>query len=271
MREELCTGLNVNSNYCDDNTINYFGKDYWDLVNSSCASFDETIKQIYFLNELFKENTVKRVLDIMCGNCRHILALNRLGYTVSGLDINRNVLEKIKGNRNYREEIELVCADIREYDISQIFDSVILLQSCMGYFSEDEDIKLLSKVFKSLNKKGILVLDIPNKSNLLGYYCARDWKKVGDSYYLIYNTYDHIKNIKYVNTKILVANKVKNYYMKMKIYSVSEMFNILKSIGFEKIQVYGDFKNEIEVTKKCSDSSIEEGYRRIQIVAKKVL
>lgn len=68
-----------NRNFFDDTYM----KIYSDLLNI------EQDEQLIFLEKNYlKKNFTLNILDLCCGNGRHLLPLNRIGYFVDGVDIN---------------------------------------------------------------------------------------------------------------------------------------------------------------------------------------
>ena len=244
-----------NEKYTEKLNIDYFSEDYWELVSSSCANFEETINQIRFLHNYFKNKKVKKILDMMCGNCRHILGLNKLGYEVSGMDINKELLERVMYNKNYSNDIKLYSSDVFDFSVEEKYDVVTLLQSCMGYF--ENDYLILEKAFNFLNYGGFILIDIPNKYKLDNYFIKKEWTNVNDKFFLFDNKY--IDNIKYVSTKVIGKNYFKEYKLKMKIYDIDELVSLLTKVGFINFEILMNFSFDNQISL--------ENCNRIQIVA----
>ena len=242
-------------------TIKYFGEDFWQLMNNSCGDIELTMESICFMDYLLKKNKCKTICDVMCGNARHILGLHQLGYNVTGIDINRQTLESVKDLSIYNSDINLIVADIREYSFSNRYDCISLLTSSLGYYGRDGDIQIFHNAYQNLNDRGIFLLDIPNVEDIRNNTKYRDWCKVDDKYYLFSSKIK--SDIKYNIMRVINKDNVNEYYMKMQLYSIAELKELLHQIGFVCIDVYGDFY--------FTPISSYDNARRIQIVAQKLL
>jgi glycine/sarcosine N-methyltransferase len=54
--------------------------------------------ELPFIDRLFQEHGVRRVLDAACGTGQHAIALARQGYTVVGADLSRAMVERARAN-----------------------------------------------------------------------------------------------------------------------------------------------------------------------------
>jgi SAM-dependent methyltransferase len=118
-----------------------------------------------FIGSLFEHLQLekgKRVLDLACGQGRHALQVNQLGYTVVGVDLS---LESIKeaSNTMTSDSLTFERKDMRELHFDAEFDLVMNLFTSFGYFQKEGDNqKVLSSVSDALRSGGILVLDYLN-------------------------------------------------------------------------------------------------------------
>ena len=92
------------------------------------------------LIEFFAENPERgKVLDLGCGQGRNALALARLGYEVTGVDISRvGVEQMMRDAKKLKVHIEGVVADIYEYPVDPSFD-FILLDSMLHFNKRDRE------------------------------------------------------------------------------------------------------------------------------------
>lgn len=79
-----------------------------------------------------------KVLDLCCGQGRHLIDLARRGYDVVGLDLSEYMLEKCK-TAAAAEGINptLVHADMREIGFTAEFDAVISMFTSFGYLETE--------------------------------------------------------------------------------------------------------------------------------------
>lgn len=247
------TSLNINE-YTDLSTLNYFGRDYWALVNSYKNDFDNTCRMVAFIDSFLEGRKAPKLLDIMCGNCRHILTLHKLGYQVSGIDVNGDVLDLVKQTQGCDKDINFYTSDIRYYDIFEKYDAITWLTSSVGYYGRETDLKIMKKAHVALNDNGVFFIDIPFIKNIISNFKNREWHEVDGVYYLFSYTLED--SVKYTDTIILDGLERRKHRFKMRLYDETEYLNMLKSVGFSKIYFYYDW-----MPKECNTTS------RLQIVA----
>ena len=103
------------------------------------------------------------VEDLGCGRGRHAVPLARRGYVVTGVDLSGKMLE-IARARARREgvTVEWVCEDMRIFRRPGAFDLCLSLFTSFGFFSDQENQRVLDNVAVSLREGGILLLDLRN-------------------------------------------------------------------------------------------------------------
>ena len=102
------------------------------------------------------------VLDIPCGPGRHLLPLAQRGYRTCGVDLNRSYLEEARRRVDRAQlEVELICADMRQFERPSSFDLAINLYTSFGYSTDpDDDLRMLQRWRRCLRPGGQLVLEL---------------------------------------------------------------------------------------------------------------
>lgn len=122
----------------------------------SYTSKDIEFKANTLINNFLNIDNNTEILDLGCGN--GIMLEPFLKYTnkLYGVDlVNINILEcKKKFNSN-----NFICDNILDYlkNNKKTFD-IIIIHGVIGYFTEDDQIKIINKCIKILNKNGKLIL-----------------------------------------------------------------------------------------------------------------
>ena len=118
-------------------------------------SLESPHEEVEFLHELFQQNKIEKILDLGCGDGRHLYYFGRLGYRVYGLDNASTGLDLAK-ERLGREglDTELACADMTAIPWSnEFFDAVIVIQ--VIYHNPIEGIRrTIEEIYRVLKPAG---------------------------------------------------------------------------------------------------------------------
>jgi 2-polyprenyl-3-methyl-5-hydroxy-6-metoxy-1,4-benzoquinol methylase len=134
----------------------------------------------YFNQNLFKffpENKNIKILEIGCGFGRYLKYIKDRDYNhITGIDISKEQIEAAKKSYNL-DDVHV--ADAIEYltTINQKFD-VIMLLDVVEHLDLEYALELGSKVYQSLNKDGILIMQTPNGLSPLSLYRYGDMTHV---------------------------------------------------------------------------------------------
>lgn len=110
----------------------------------------------------------KKILDLACGFGRHANRLAKLGHKLTGVDITPGFLEIAKQNAFMNGlEVCYLQSDMRTISFKDEFDCVMLLFTAFGYFSDEENLRVLVNVRNALHDGGLLIFDIPNRDTFL--------------------------------------------------------------------------------------------------------
>jgi len=120
------------------------------------ARGEEEVQQLLALLEAAPET----VLDLGCGPGRHALPLSDAGLKVTAVDTSPSLLEQLEAERAGRA-IEIIRADMREFERPQAFDLIIVMWTSFGYFHDEADhARVLTNIGSSLKRGGRLLLDL---------------------------------------------------------------------------------------------------------------
>jgi SAM-dependent methyltransferase len=93
-----------------------------------------TITEVDFLEQELGFDKTKRILDIGCGTGRHTIELAKRGYSVCGIDLSEQMLDKARENsKEAKVNVDFIQADARTFSFPAEFDLAIML--CEGGFS----------------------------------------------------------------------------------------------------------------------------------------
>lgn len=200
----------------------------------------EQSEQIISLLGLNKCN----VLDLCCGPGRFSIEFAKRGFSVTGVDKTKFLLEKAKLNaQNHKVNIDFIQADMIEYIKRDTFDLVLNMFTSFGYFEEEnDDLKVLKNIYANLKKDGQFLIDIMGKEVLARVFqptISTEGKdgSVWVQRHEIADDWTRVKN----EWIIIKEDLIKTHHLYLNIYSGRELKNLLYLAGFRKVQLYGDF------------------------------
>jgi SAM-dependent methyltransferase len=141
--------------YADAYDVIYRNKDYEGEVN--------LIERVLVCHGL---GGPRPVLDLGCGTGNHALPLARRGHAVAGVDRSSGMLARARAKalaETFASPLEFHLADIRELDLGQRFEAVLMMFTVLGYQFDDTDLTAaLATVRRHLEPDGLFVFDVWN-------------------------------------------------------------------------------------------------------------
>jgi D-alanine-D-alanine ligase len=130
----------------------------------------------------------KKILDLCCGQGRHVLELARKGFTnVEGYDRSQYLIRKAR-TRAQKENLQV---KFREGDarklpyLSDTFDLVTILGNSFGYFdSSFDDRKVLEEIFRVLKPGGRIFIDTSDGDYTKKNFQPRSWEWLDRRYFV---------------------------------------------------------------------------------------
>jgi SAM-dependent methyltransferase len=145
-----------------------FGQDYADAYDAMYREKDydgevDLIERILARHGL---GGPRRLLDLGCGTGNHALPLARRGHSVVGIDLSPSMLAQARAKSSAAPptcRVVFQQGDIRELDLGQRFDGVLMMFTVLGYQFEDADLTAaLATVRRHLDPGGLFVFDVWN-------------------------------------------------------------------------------------------------------------
>jgi len=229
---------------------NWFS-DEWFWKTFGPIMFDEQRmqKSLYEVQKIMKLCALKNgssVFDCCCGMGRHSLELAAEGCSVTGVDLSRTYLDLAEEEAQRRSlNVNFIHQDIREINYSEDFDTVINMFTSFGYFEDpDEDLTLLKKLHQALKPGGSLFMEMTGKEILARDFEERTWfEREGIKILLEYSV--DLNWTELCNRWLFFKDdKMTEYSFSHRIFSASEISNLLWQAGFETIEIYGGFEQQ---------------------------
>lgn len=202
-----------------------------------------TGQEVRFILDVLDLPAGKAILDLYCGYGRHAIELAKLGYRVTGvdataafLDIARQKAEEEKIAVDFRQ------CDMRELDYSGDFDAVINMFAAFGYFSDQENAAVISRVARALKPGGLFLIDLLNRDWMVRNNLNRYWRHPSGEYVLSYKVelQQGVVMMKRVLLNQVTGAKT-SYEFVLRAYSLGELESLLDRCGLKVKATYGGF------------------------------
>ncbi len=194
-----------------------------------------------------------RVLDLCCGQGRHVLELARRGFgEVTGLDRSRYLIRLARK----RAAAEKLVASFREGDArsprlpEEGFDLVCIMGNSFGYFSnKQDDSKVLSAVGRLLCASGTLVLDIADGEWLKSHHQSRSWEWIDENHFVCRERSVSADGERLVSREVIVNDEIgvlADQFYAERLYTLESISELLKSVGFRDVRFHGTAESRSE-------------------------
>jgi SAM-dependent methyltransferase len=221
-------------------------------------------QQVDFIIERLGIEPGARVLDLCCGQGRHMVDLLRRGYDVVGVDLSTYMLN------HCREALKaagvhscLVQSDMREIDFLSEFDGIINMYTSFGYLETDaEDQKVLNKASLALKPGGRFLVDMINRDSLIRRFTERIWSENERGDILLReNSFDVVTGrVNWCELAITPDSRRAEQDISIRLYTYNEIEKMLTCAGMSVESTWGEFDG--------SPFSFES--RRMIVVARKI-
>lgn len=183
-----------------------------------------------------------KVLDLCCGPGRHTVEFAQRGFSAVGVDLTEEYLEEARRRAAaVSVEVELVRSDMRDFAVPESFDLAVNLFTSFGFFeNEEDDLRVLRNIYRSLKAGGRLVIELTGKEILARIFRERDWHREGEVILLEERKVIDGWSRMMVTWTILENGKSSEYQFTIRLYSARELEDALKSCGFREIEIFGD-------------------------------
>ena len=225
---------------------NWFDSPYYDLLYKER---DQEEADMFIHNLVSHLSPLKNalMLDLACGKGRYSIALNRMGYTVTGIDLSQRKIEAARQNQN--KTLTFAMNDMRMPLEPNKYDYIFNLFTSFGYFDNEEENKVvLTNVFNALKSGGIFVLDYVNGQKAAKYLLEKEECTVEDVNFSIYR---YVKdNLIIKEIKVMDGVVESMFAEKVSIFSEEKLREYILGCGFEILEIYGDYQlNKFEANK----------------------
>lgn len=185
-----------------------------------------------------------KVLDACCGPGRISVELSLLNLDVLGVDIMQPFLDAAEESALAENtKLKVLNADMRHFSSKTKFDLAINVYNSFGYCdSVDEDLKIISKIYKSLKKGGKFILECVSRETAVKFFTEGEWfERAGKTVLTEFSVKGAWEGL---NSKWILIGKDGSrleHEFVQRLYSAAELRDKILNIGFSSAEVYGGY------------------------------
>lgn len=188
------------------------------------------------------------ILDLACGQGRHAIALARMGYTVTGLDLSPLLLARATTTAaEAGVTVTWVEGDMRDLPWEGAFDACINLTTAFGYFATDNENEIvLRQVAKVLKPGGQFLIETMHRDYIVREYQQHDWYETDDETLVwTLRLFDAIKGRTTVVERYRTAEGEEGErYHNIRVYTATELHAMLRRAGLEPGDTWGEWEGD---------------------------
>jgi len=182
----------------------------------------------------------KFILDLGCGTGEVLIRLSPK-YSMTGVDLSKEMVDIAKTKI---DTASFYVQDMRELKLEKTHDVVISLFDTVNHLISLEGLeKTFKSVYENLNDQGIYIFDVVTRELMDNMFPGGNFiDDRGEMMIIWEHEYDDEEDIDYIDTTFFVKQKngmfrkITEEYMK-KIFSVEEIMNTAKKVGFQVVEV----------------------------------
>jgi D-alanine-D-alanine ligase len=261
------------------NLEKYVHPDWWrSIFNSLYLKTDSDVvddkditeKEIDLFLQILNLSLNNNILDLCCGQGRHSLELARRGFKyVEGLDCSRYLIQKAKHcaqkenlNIRFRE------GDARKLPyLADSFDIAMILGNSFGYFETmNDDLRVLSEIFRILKPKGDVLIDVADGGFIKDNFQKRTWEWIDQKKFVCRErslSKDRERLISREVVSHVEKGVIADQFYAERLYTKETLSRLLEIAGFDDITFYDEITTD---SKRNQDLGMMQ--RRLIVSAK---
>lgn len=196
-----------------------------------------------FINKLVDFNTV---LELGCGTGEIAIRLAKDNKAIYATDFSKDMLEVARNKAMY-EDVNLLLArvDMSDFSIDGTVDLVLCLCDSLNYLlTKDKVISTFKNAYNSLNDTGAFIFDVNSIYKIDHILADYHEEENDDEFYFCWDVKKVDEGL--IEHYIKIVDKTTNDQMSethlQQTYSLDTYLNLLKEVGFKKIEIFSDFK-----------------------------
>ncbi|CAA0078464.1 D-alanine--D-alanine ligase B [Halioglobus japonicus] len=189
------------------------------------------------------------VLDLCCGQGRHVLELARRGFkNLHGFDRSQYLVRLArKRARNEGLRVKFSEGDARRIHLPENSkDCVVVMGNSFGYFErEEDDLEVLHSIMRVLRSRGKLVLDVVDANWMVHNFEPRSWEWIDQEHFVNRERTLSANGKRIVSREVVThanVGVIADQFYAERLYSEEELRTILGNLGFTDIVCHGSLQ-----------------------------
>ncbi len=221
----------------------YYGDDYAASVRDLLRP-ERTRREVDFIVRTTGLQAGAAVADLGCGEGRHALEFARRGCAVTAVDLNPAFLDR--GRRAAAREghrVRWVLEDMRTPQPGP-YNLLLLLFHSFGFFSDDENLRLLQGWRRELAAQGQLVIDVWNRARILKDFAERSQRAASPKLTVLEErAWDpSTQRLRVLYTYRWNDGHERRYDARFRLYGREEMHGLLEAAGYRLRGEFGSLE-----------------------------
>jgi D-alanine-D-alanine ligase len=188
-----------------------------------------------------------RILDLCCGQGRHLLELAKRGFSaLTGIDRSRYLIRLARKRATESGFlIQFSEGDARKIRVNESsLDAVYLMGNSFGYFErEEDDVAILEAIKKCLVSEGKLALDIMNGAWMQTHFEKRTWEWIDQDQFVCRERSLSSDCRRIVSREVVVhAEKgvIADQFYAERLYTQEQIEKLLTALNFQHIACHAE-------------------------------
>lgn len=202
-----------------------------------------TTAEVDFIESVANLTPDSRIIDLCCGQGRHVIELARRGYkNVTGVDRSRYLIRLARK----RARAQSLSATFKEGDArtprvtANSYDCLTIMGNSFGYFSNrDEDTKVLAAAAKLLKISGSIILDLADGEWLVKNYEKRSWEWIDEHHFVCRERSLATDGDRLISREVVTHDErgvIADQFYAERLYTRDSIATLLRAAGFRNIR-----------------------------------
>jgi SAM-dependent methyltransferase len=217
----------------------FFSEDY--LMSVLPPTEAQVARQVDFIEASLGLSEGATVLDVGCGLGQHAIELTRRGHLVVGLDLSLTMITRAaEAAQQNNLKINFLHADIREIEFEGTFDAVICMGTTFGFFDDEANLDVLSRLHQALKPGGRILLDVVNRDYVINAQPNLVWFEGDECVCMEESDFNYFSSRLVVKRTMMREDGQQSQAdYSIRLYSLHELGQLMQQKGFRVLEVSG--------------------------------